>query len=158
MGVEPSGFASILSHPIEPHDDDHEDDDYGIELDGGDESGLVPSTVDFKLEGLDAESEPEVTGPLDRYFDLESDLWYVESHGGLVRVGLPWIPETPLEVVLDDAMASISGCIEDGLTDDDDNPISDYRSFVLWRGPDVAAVATEVPTDPSRLEFTYFRA
>ena len=60
----------------------------------------------------------------------------MESHGGLVRVGLPWIAETPLEVVLDDAMAAISGCIEDGLTDDDDNPITDYRSFVLWKGPD----------------------
>ena len=55
-------------------------------------------------------------------------------------------------------MASISGCIEDGVTDDDDSPITDYRSFVLWKGPDVAAVATEIPTDPSWLELTYFRA
>jgi Family of unknown function (DUF6011) len=156
-------FASILSHPIEPHDDDHEDDDDGIEPDGSDELVPVPSTepggrVDFKLEGLDAESETEVPDPLDRYLDLESDLWCVESHGGLIRVGLPWVADTPLEVVLDDAMASISGSIEGGVTDEDDNSITDFRSFVLWKGPDVAAVATEVPTDPSRLEFTYFRA
>jgi hypothetical protein len=76
----------------------------------------------------------------------------------VVRVGLPWIAETPREVVLDDAMASISDCIEDGVTDEDDNPISDCRSFVLWKGPDVVAVATEVLTDSSRLEFTRFLA
>jgi hypothetical protein len=81
----------------------------------------------------------------------------VESHHGQVCVGLPWTAEAPLEVVLEDAADKISGCMEDGITDDNADPITDYRSFELWKGPDVAAVAIEAPTDPSRLEFTCFR-
>jgi hypothetical protein len=156
------GFDSTLSHPDEPDGDDHEGGDFGIEPDGRDEAGIVPSTgigaeVNSSPEVLKGEPDVEQPDPLDRYFDPEAGVWWVESHRGQVCVGLPWSAEAPLDVVLDDAVDTISGCIEDGITDDDDNPITDSRSFVLWKGPDVAAVATEAPTDPSRLEFTCFR-
>jgi hypothetical protein len=133
-----------------------------VEPDRGDEADFVPSTgiaaeVNSSPEVLKGEPDVEQPDPLDRYFDPEAGVWWVESHRGQVCVGLPWTAEAPLDVVLDDAVDTISCCIEDGITDDDDNPITDYRSFVLWKGPDVAVVAIEAPTDPSRLEFTRFR-
>ncbi len=140
-------FDSLLSQSDDWAADESSDGASAIEVD------VDGDTI---VEGLGEESEPEAIDPLDRYFNPEAGLWCVESHGGQLRVVLPWVAETPLDVVLDDAMATISGCIEDGLTDDDDTPITDYRSFVLWKGPDVAAVAIECPTDSSRLEFTFF--
>jgi hypothetical protein len=155
-------FDSTLSHPDEPGDEPHQGGDFGNEPDGRDEADFVTRTgigaeMNSSREGLDPELEDEQLDPLDRYFDPEAGVCWVESHRGQVCVGLPWNAQASLDVVLDDAADTISGCIEDGITDDDDNPITDYHSFVLWKGSDVAVVATEVLTDPSRLEFTRFR-
>jgi hypothetical protein len=156
-------FESILSHPGEPSDND---DDWQVrELrtwGSGSKIPFVPGTglgdeSNSSRDVLEAEPEVEQPDPLDQYFDPEAGAWWVESHPGQVCFGLPWNAQAPLDVVLDDAADTISGCIEDGITDDNDNPITDYHSFVLWKGAEVAAVATEAATDPSRLEFTRFR-
>jgi hypothetical protein len=154
---------ALLPGLDEPAANDQEGGDLDIEPERDDDGqGVVPGSgpgdgVVLSSECLAPESESDQRHPLGQYFDPEACVWRVEFHGGEVGVGLPWSVGTPLDVVLDDAVDTISGCIEDGLTDDNDDPITDYRSFVPWKGPDVAAVAAGVLSDPSRLEYTTFR-
>jgi hypothetical protein len=155
-------FADLLQEPGDPDDDSQEWSDPDIEVVGEDEVSFVEEDEPVAGEVPSPENpvpgpEPEQPDPLDQYFDPEAGVWRVESHRGEIIVGLPWAAGTPIDVVLDDAVDTISGYIEDGITDDNDEPITDFHSFVLWKGLDVAAVATEAPTDPSRLEFTMFR-
>jgi hypothetical protein len=108
-------FESILSHPGEPSDND---DDWQVrELrtwGSGSKIPFVPGTglgdeSDSSREGLDPEPEVEQSDPLVRYFDPETGVWWVESHHEQVCVGLPWNPQAPLDVVLDDAADTMSG-------------------------------------------------
>lgn len=92
----------------------------------------------------------------DAYWNPDAGVWWVVSHNGAINVGLPWSEDAPIDLVIDDAVSTVTACLDEGTTDDDDNPITDYRSFVIWKRYDVAAVATALPGDPNRLGITYF--
>jgi len=89
--------------------------------------------MDFSRKGLDPEPEVEQPDPLDRYFDPRRGSGGSSPTVGRSAsdcLGLLKLPGScPRRRGRHDL-----GLHRDGITDDDDNPITDYHSFVLWKG------------------------